>query len=587
MSGSPSSSSNDDTERTVTLLDYGAGNVRSIRNAITKLGWRIADVTSPSDIASARRLIFPGVGSFAAAMANLHSKGFVAPLKAYIESGRPFFGICIGMQVLFDWSDEGDAAGLGIVPGRVERFTCDLAVPHIGWNSLSLFPPHSAPSASTAPSPPSLFTGLPSEKFYFVHSFRVLPSPANRPFLRALTDYGERFVSAVQRGHMLATQFHPEKSGEAGLRLIRRFLESSLEATQESVQRGAELVRAEETKVAGGAAMGLGEEKDAQATELSKRIIACLDVRENDAGDLVVTKGDQYDVREASDCSAAKGAVRNLGKPVELARAYYEQGADEITFLNITSFRAEPLADLPLLAVLRRTSESVFVPLCVGGGIRDYVDAQGKAWSSLSVAEEYFRSGADKVSIGSDAVLAAEEYWRRGGKATGLSCIEQISRVYGAQAVVVSVDPRRVYVHSPSDTSHAVIRTATPSATSPSDEWCWYQCTIRGGREGRDLDVVQLVRAVEALGAGEVLLNCMDMDGRKGGYDLELIAWVMRETRLPVIASSGAGKVEHFSRVFRETDVQAALAAGIFHRKEVPIEQVKLHLREESIPVRM
>ena len=152
----------------------------------------------------------------------------------------------------------------------------------------------------------------------------------------------------------------------------------------------------------------------------------------------------------------------------------------------------------------------------------------------------------------------------------------------------VSVDPRRVYVDSPSATLHATIRTsASPASPPSSSSYCWYQCTIRGGREGRDLDVIQLVQAVEALGAGEILLNCMDMDGQKQGYDLELIAWVMRETRLPVIASSGAGKAEHFSRVFRETNVQAALAAGIFHRKEVPISDVKAHLKEEAIPVRL
>ena len=513
---------------------------------------------------------------------------FVEPLRSYISSGRPFFGICIGMQVLFDWSDEGNAAGLGIIPGRVERFTCSLAVPHIGWNSLALHPSPSPPTTSPAPSSSSTFTGLPSEKFYFVHSYRVLPTPANLSFIRTFTDYGERFISTVQRGHLLATQFHPEKSGNAGLAVIQRFLEGAMEATEESVEKGGELVRGEEGKDGSGRADGVEERKEGgggDVTELSKRIIACLDVRENDQGDLVVTKGDQYDVRETAT-STGKGAVRNLGKPVELARGYYEQGADEITFLNITQFRAEPLADLPLLAVLRRTSESVFVPLCVGGGIRDYVDSEGRVWSSLKVAEEYFRSGADKVSIGSDAVLAAEEWWKAGKKGSGLSCIEQISRVYGAQAVVVSVDPRRVYVASPSDTPHATIHTSTPSPTS-SDAYCWYQCTIRGGREGRDLDVIQLVQAVEALGAGEVLLNCMDMDGQKRGYDLELIEWVMRETRLPVIASSGAGQVEHFSQVFKETGVQAALAAGIFHRKEVPITDVKAHLQQQHIPVRL
>ena len=317
-------------------------------------------------------------------------------------------------------------------------------------------------------------------------------------------------------------------------------------------------------------------------------------MRENDDGDLVVTKGDQYDVREAAPAapaslpfsqSARKGQVRNLGKPVDLARRYYEEGADEITFLNITSFRAEPVADLPLLAVLREASQSVFVPLCVGGGIRDYVDADGAAVSSLRVADEYFRSGADKISIGSDAVLAAERWWQGGCVADGSSSIEQISRVYGVQAVVVSIDPRRVYVPSPAATHHACISTSRPG---PGGELhCWYQCTIKGGREGRDMDVVQLAQAVQALGAGELLVNCMDCDGQRAGYDLELLRLVQSVTTLPVIASSGAGRVEHFSQVFNETGVQAALAAGIFHRRELPIEQVKQHMQQAHIPTRL
>ena len=160
-------------------------------------------------------------------------------------------------------------------------------------------------------------------------------------------------------------------------------------------------------------------------------------MRTNDAGDLVVTKGDQYDVREA-------GEVRNLGKPVDLARRYFEEGADEITFLNITSFRDLPLADQPMLEVLRRTSENVFVPLTIGGGIRGYTDAAGRRYSALDVAAEYFRSGADKISIGSDAVDAVEAVPARRAQGTGESAIEQIARVYGNQAVVISIDPRRV-----------------------------------------------------------------------------------------------------------------------------------------------
>ncbi|KAF3534442.1 hypothetical protein DY000_02038518 [Brassica cretica] len=165
-----------------------------------------------------------------------------------------------------------------------------------------------------------------------------------------------------------------------------------------------------------------------KASKLAKRVIACLDVRTNDKGDLVVTKGDQYDVREQSN----ENEVRNLGKPVDLAGQYYKDGADEISFLNITGFRDFPLGDLPMIQVLRYTSENVFVPLTVGGGIRDFTDATGRYYSSLEVAAEYFRSGADKISIGSDAVYAAEEFVKSGVK-TGKSSLEQISRVYGNQ----------------------------------------------------------------------------------------------------------------------------------------------------------
>ncbi|MCI5224497.1 MAG: imidazole glycerol phosphate synthase subunit HisF, partial [Candidatus Electrothrix sp. AR4] len=313
-----------------------------------------------------------------------------------------------------------------------------------------------------------------------------------------------------------------------------------------------------------------------ERTELAERIIACLDVRSNDQGDLVVTKGDQYDVRE-------DGNVRNLGMPIEHAQDYYEQGADEITFLNITAFRDFPLEDMPMLEVLRKTSKNVFVPLTVGGGIRNFTDCNGRVYSALEVASEYFRSGADKVSIGSDAVLIVEEVLRS-GKATGLSSIEQIARVYGNQAVVISVDPRRVYVHAPHETSHPVIQTAVPGENG--ETYCWYQCTVKGGREGRDLDAVTLAQVCEQLGAGEILLNCIDKDGTNSGFDLELINAVKKAVTIPVIASSGAGCAEHFLEVFTKTNAEAALAAGIFHRKEVPISQVKQFLLDNEVEIR-
>eukprot|EP00456_Euglypha_rotunda_P064714 TRINITY_DN55221_c0_g1_i1.p1 TRINITY_DN55221_c0_g1~~TRINITY_DN55221_c0_g1_i1.p1 ORF type:complete len:210 (-),score=39.82 TRINITY_DN55221_c0_g1_i1:10-639(-) len=189
-----------------------------------------------------------------------------------------------------------------------------------------------------------------------------------------------------------------------------------------------------------------------------------------------------------------------------------------------------------MLEVLRQTSTNVFVPLCIGGGIRDYVDSNGKKWSALNVAAEYFRSGADKVSIGSDAVTAAEDYIKT-GKKTGQTAIEQISYVYGAQAVVVSLDPRRVYVKSPEETTHHVIKTTRK--TEEGLEYCWYQCTIKGGREGRDIDAWTVAKAVQELGAGELLINCIDHDGQKKGFDLELINDICKAVTIPVIASSG------------------------------------------------
>lgn len=524
----------------ISLLDYGAGNVRSVRNAIGRLGYELTEIRRPDDILRAQRLIFPGVGSFGAIMQRLHQLGYVDPLRRYLAEGRPFLGICLGLQTLFEGSEESPGVeGLGFIPGVIRRFDAEgLSVPHMGWNGIR----------ACRPSP--LLAGHGGEKLYFVHSYRALREAGNEDWVLALTDYGGEFVSVVEKGRVAGVQFHPEKSGAAGLAILGRFLAGDAGPALPAVQP--------------------------QETRFAKRIIACLDVRTNDQGDLVVTKGDQYDVRE-------QGEVRNLGKPVDLARRYYEEGADEITFLNITAFRDSPLADQPMLEVLRRTSENVFVPLTIGGGIRAFTDADGRYYSALDVASEYFRSGADKVSIGSDAVYAVEQYLANGGP-TGTSSIEEIAHVYGNQAVVISVDPRRVYVRSPEDTRHHTVRTRFPGPDG--EAYCWFQCTVKGGREGRDVDAVELARACEAMGAGEILLNSIDRDGSGAGFDLELIAAVRAAVRIPVIASSGAGRVEHFSEVFEATGVEAALAAGIFHRREVPIAAVKEHLRAAGTETR-
>ncbi len=525
----------------IALLDYGAGNVRSIRNAVRHLGFSFSEVTSREDIISADKLLFPGVGSFGLVMEQLRLRGYAEPLRERLLAGKPFLGICVALQVLYAGSEESPGVeGLGILPGQIRRFPSgENAVPQIGWNGIT-------PVKSS-----SLFNGYCGEKLYFVHSYFAPLAETPVDWQLSHTNYGCDFVSAVEKGAVSAVQFHPEKSGEAGLAIVKNYL-----------REGERIV--------------LSNRKTASDTKMAKRIIACLDVRSNDAGDLVVTKGDQYAVR-------AEGEVRNLGKPVALARRYYEEGADEITFLNITGFRSFPLKDQPMIDLLEECSKNIFVPLTIGGGIREFVDSSGEKYSALDVASAYFRAGADKISIGSDAVKVVEEYIRS-GKKSGDSSIEQISSVYGAQAVVISVDPKRKYVASAEATSHSVVRAATPGPNG--EEYCWYQCTVKGGREERDLDVVQFVVACEELGAGEILLNCIDRDGTNSGFEIELIRQVKAAVSIPVIASSGAGCAAHFAQLFTETKADAGLAAGIFHRREVGINEVKQAIAAVGMEVR-
>ncbi|KAL8647475.1 MAG: hypothetical protein Q9210_005538 [Variospora velana] len=543
----------------VHLLDYVAGNVRSLVNAIEKVGYTIKWIKAPEDVEQAQSLILPGVGHFGHCLSQFDKGGYLEPIRKHVEADKPFLGICVGLQALFEGSEEDPAVpGLSLIRGRLCKFRShDKSVPHTGWNSATLV-------RASHDNDQSFYGLQDGSKYYYVHSYAL---PYRQGLLEAAgwtvatAQYGnEEFIGAIGRKNVLATQFHPEKSGVAGLRLLQAFL------------RGYQWERP------------LPNTFHVPGQGLTRRVIACLDVRTNDQGDLVVTKGDQYDVRESKGIETTRGGVRNLGKPVDMARRYYEEGADEITFLNITSFRNCPLVDLPMLEILRKTAETVFVPLTIGGGIRDTVDADGSQVSALNVATMYFKSGADKVSIGSDAVVAALEYYRSGKRLSGRTAIETISAAYGNQAVVVSVDPKRVYVHSSNDIAHATVRTSYPG---PDGEgFCWYQCTVKGGREAKDLDVQQLAEAVEAMGAGEILLNCIDKDGSNSGFDLELIRAVKNCVKIPVIASSGAGLPGHFVEVFKETDVDAALGAGMFHRSEYTIKEVKDHMATRSLLVR-
>ena len=467
------------------------------------------------------------------------------------------------MQVLFASSAESPGTqGLGTIPCPIVRFDdTDKAVPHMGWNSAECIDP----------SDPSALEGVSSTShYYFVHSYcaKYDPSTPAAEWAHSTTQYGQEvFISTIRKQNIFATQFHPEKSGPAGLNILRDWIEQS--------RRGRTLASSPPLRIPRPPKLKDG---------FTKRIIACLDVRANDDGDLVVTKGDQYDVREkvSSMCATAvstAGAVRNLGKPVALADRYYTSGADELCLLNITSFRHSPLHDQPMLAVVRVAAEKVFVPLTIGGGIKDTVDPDGTKRSAVEVAGTYFRAGADKVSIGSEAVYAVEKLRAANNVGDGTSAIETISKVYGSQAVVVSIDPKRVFVNAATYDGPYREELVYGLDDSPDQAW-WYQCTVSGGREARPVSVVELAKGAQKLGAGEILLNSIDRDGTGLGFDHDLIRMVKNAVSIPVVASSGAGTREHFVNVFKETNVESALAAGIFHREEVRIEDVKKTLEE-------
>ncbi|MBN1151909.1 MAG: imidazole glycerol phosphate synthase subunit HisH [Dehalococcoidia bacterium] len=197
----------------VAVVDYGAGNLRSVVSALRTAGCDTAVVESPEDTRSARAMILPGVGAAADTMENLQCRGLADVVVRWIEAERPFLGICMGMQVLFTHSDEGDGQQcLGIIPGRVVRLPQGLKVPHMGWNQVRY--------AQESP----LFRTIPDgSDFYFVHSY--VAQPDDESIIAASTDYGQPFCSAVRRGALFATQFHPEKSGDLGLQLYRNFVE--------------------------------------------------------------------------------------------------------------------------------------------------------------------------------------------------------------------------------------------------------------------------------------------------------------------------------------------------------------------------
>lgn len=196
----------------IAIINYGAGNLRSVINAVTRLGYEPKVTGSSADIFNAQAVILPGVGAGGDVMESLKKLGLIESIQRYIAEDRPFLGICIGLQVLFARTEEGVGCNcLDIVPGKVRRLPEGQKIPHMGWNQVKQVKTH------------ALFRGIPDgANFYFVHSY--YGEPANKSLIIGETDYGVTFCSALAKGNLMATQFHPEKSGDLGLRIYENFI---------------------------------------------------------------------------------------------------------------------------------------------------------------------------------------------------------------------------------------------------------------------------------------------------------------------------------------------------------------------------
>jgi cyclase len=545
----------------VGIIDYGAGNLGSVMNALSRLGVKARFARGPEELLKDglfEKILFPGDGHFGSAMAALETSGYGEAVRGWIAADRPFLGICIGLQLLFDSSEEAPGVGgLSVIPGAVKKFPC-RKLPQIGWNRTFV----RRKQVKT-----SVFSALPDEEFfYYIHSFYAAPDSDG--LVAAEAEYSLRYCSAVERGALAAVQFHPEKSGGAGLALLENWAcrracsAGSLGEPPARLTRGGKQTgfgAGDSTNPRSGfAAVGCADGAPHTRYEnvgalrgwntrrggygatvcavggrlppshlknrnyLAKRIIPCLDV-----DDGRVVKGVKF------------AGIVDAGDPVELARRYNAAGADELVFLDIgASYKSRDT----LLDVVRRVALEVFIPLCVGGGIRSLDDMR------LAMG-----AGADKVSV-CTAALARPELLR------------EMADAYGRQCVVLSLDAKRV-----------------GAGEDGGGEKRW-NAFSHGGRRDTGVDALEwAARAVE-LGAGEILLNSIDADGTAAGYDLELCAAVLEAVPVPVIASGGAGSLAQIAQAASIAD--AALAASLLHFGKTTIPEIKAFLREKGLEVR-
>jgi cyclase len=697
----------------IAIIDYNAGNIASVANALERLGFEYVITRDAETILAADKVIFPGQGRAAPAMKDLRESGLDDVIRK-IE--KPFLGICLGMQLLFEFSEEDNTKCLGILGGTVRKFKGSVKVPQIGWNTVT----------QTTYDP--LFCGIPDTMYaYFVNSFYAADSPA----VIARSTYGAASCAAiVKKNNFYGTQFHPEKSGALGVQLLKNFCElgavqkqnvhifpaidiiggtcvrltqgdygkqttydddpvavarsfvnagaqyvhvvdlegakvgkpvntetvlkivreipvpvqvgggiRTLEQAAQYLDAGVERViigtsalsnpgmvqtlvntygpgrvavsvDAKNGRVARSGWLELSAETVGSVlkglTTLGVTTIIYTDItrdgtlsgpnfeaiarvikepfkvivaggissqkdldklRRMGAYGTIVGKAlyekkidatafhDQKPIprsttpvsnvtkrviacMDIADGRVVKGThfkdLRDAGDPVELAKRYSDDGVDELVFLDINA-TVENRATL--YELVSRIAKNINIPFTVGGGVRTVQDIKN-----------LLNAGADKVSIGSAAVTNPE-------------LVSDAAREFGSQCIVISVDPK-----------------------TRGDTW---EIFIKGGREATSVNAIEFCKDMTARGAGELLVNSLDKDGTKEGYDLDLLSHIAESVRVPVIASSGAGTKAHFLEALTKGKADASLAASLFHRGEIPIPELKEYLSQNDISVRI
>ena len=490
----------------VVVVRTGTANLASVLAALRRAGVESRVTDDPRDAERADRLVLPGVGSFGAAMSTLRAHALVEPLRRRVLEGRPTLAVCLGLQLLAESSDESPGVrGLGVIPARITRFPESVRVPQLGWNSVAA-PPECAL--------------LESGCAYYANSYRLETPPSG--WACATTDHGGRFVGALERGRVLACQFHPELSGPWGRALIERWLNAG---------HGH---RPDETRAS-----------HQPPPSLLPRVIPCLDVRDGR-----VVKG----VRFAN--------LRDAGDPAERAALYEQQGADEIVILDVS---ATPEGRRTAVETVRRVRAVLSIPLTVGGGVRATDDAA-----------RLLDAGADKVSVNTAAVerpaLVADLAERFGTQCTVLA-------IDAARRQNAEGDRRERREGTGGGGSDPEPRSrSAPSAFS-------WEVVTRSGTRRTGRDAVEWARRACELGAGEVLLTSFDRDGTREGYDLDLLRTVSRGVPVPVIASGGADTPAHLKHAL-DAGADAVLAASIFHDGNHTVGGVKRALAALGVAVR-